>query len=79
MVMLYMSVTALSSTVYLLPVLALASAFPPDPLFPKELVRHLDVQPGLLRGFVDPTALPVRSPPFSIGFNDGTSMHGEST
>jgi hypothetical protein len=35
-----------------------ARAFPPDPLYPKELVQHLDVQPGLLRGFVDPTALP---------------------
>jgi hypothetical protein len=35
-----------------------ASSFPPDPLIPKELVQHLAVQPGLLRGFVDPTALP---------------------
>ena len=34
------------------------SSFPPDPLIPKELVQHLAVQPGLLRGFVDPTALP---------------------
>ena len=38
-----------------------AFKFPPDPLFPKELVRHLDAQPGLLRGFVDPTAPPYEA------------------
>jgi hypothetical protein len=37
---------------------AAARAFPPDPLFPQELVAHIHEQPGLLRGFVDPTAAP---------------------
>ena len=37
---------------------SLCSAFPPDPLFPPALVQHIHAQPGLLRGFVDPTAPP---------------------
>jgi hypothetical protein len=52
----------IAALAFLLPTSLRCGAFPPDPLFPPALVKHIDVQPALLRGFVDPTAPPCGPP-----------------
>ena len=49
-----------------------AHRFPPDPTAPARLLEHLDKQPGLWAGFIDPT-----QPPYSAK-GDGVSDDGPS-